>query len=295
MIEQTEPTVVVVNFGSSQLLRENLAPLSRADAAVSVVVVDNWSGSDERRAVRRLAEEHRWLLVAPSSNLGFGAGMNRGVAAAIDAGAQTFTLLNPDASISAEALRQLQHRSVEHPMALISALVLRPDGSVWFDGGTLDMARGRPRRGIPATGSGDLQWLSGACLSTSAELWGRLGGFDEDYFLYWEDVDLSVRAARLGAELVVADDVVAVHDEGGTQDRPDGTGEHSSTYYYFNIRNRSLFAAKNLDAGTRRRWARHALAEAYQVMLRGGGRRKFLQPWRPLGVAGRALLDAHRP
>jgi GT2 family glycosyltransferase len=220
--------------------------------------------------------------------------MNLGVAEAIARGADTFLLLNPDASLDRDAVAALTAYRRSSPMSLISPTVLRPDGSTWFRGAVLEVRRGRTRSGEPAPGSADLAWLSGACLMTSRQLWDRLGGFDEDYFLYWEDVDLSVRASRAGAELVVLTDVTAVHDEGGTQDRPGDSEEHSDTYYYFNIRNRLLFAAKNLDPRDRRRWLLTSIGESYQILLRGGGRRKFLRPWHPLRLGARGLWDGWR-
>ena len=152
------------------------------------------------------------------------------------------------------------------------------------------------RRAVP--------WLSGACLLVSRELWGRVGGFDEDYFLYWEDVDLSVRVSRAGGRLVVERTATAVHDEGGTQ-RLDVPGDpldvgssrsgvasrgKSEAYYYYNIRNRLLFAAKHLEPRDRRRWTRTSYAGAKQILLRGG-RRQFLRPVKPMRAAIRGSLD----
>lgn len=294
MSPTTGVAVVVVSYGSADLLAANLAPLGRACPELDVVVVDNFSDAAERARVTTLAADEGWTLVAPSDNTGFGGGMNLGVAEAIGRGADTFLLLNPDASIDGGAVAALVDHRRRVPMSLISPTVLRPDGSAWFRGAVVELDRGRTRSGVPAPGSADLPWLSGACLMTSRELWEVLGGFDEDYFLYWEDVDLSVRAARAGAELAVLSEVTAVHDEGGTQDRPEDRGEHSDTYYYFNIRNRLLFAAKNLGPQDRRRWLRTSIGESYQILLRGGGRRKFLRPWHPLRIGARGLWDGWR-
>jgi glycosyltransferase involved in cell wall biosynthesis len=93
----------------------------------------------------------------------------------------------------------------------------------------------------------------------------------------------------------VADDIVAVHDEGGTQVRPDRgarrTADFSREYYYFNIRNRLLFAELHLDAAGRRSWYLHSARESYRILLRGIGKRQFLPPWRPIALAARALRD----
>ena len=94
-------------------------------------------------------------------------------------------------------------------------------------------------------------WLTGACLAVSKQVWQATGGFDPDYFLYWEDVDYSQRAKAVGARLVVRNDLVVTHDVGATQ----GTGK-SAVYLRFNSRNRLLFASKWLPKRIQRRWIR---------------------------------------
>ena len=75
--------------------------------------------------------------------------------------------------------------------------------------------------------------------------------------------------------LVLAREAVAVHDEGGThRDRDADAGPaKSDTYYYYNIRNRLLYTALQLDAGARRRWVATAPAAARAIVLRGGDRK----------------------
>ncbi|MGY1779067.1 glycosyltransferase [Geodermatophilus sp. SYSU D01036] len=284
--------VVVVNYGSSALLRRTLVPLGRT--GLPVVVVDNLSTGEERRAVTALAREEGWELVALPDNRGFGAGVNAGVAAARRLGCVTFLLLNPDAVVERTVVDELAARSVADPMALLSPVITRSDGSVWFAGSRLRLRDGRTGRRItdPAAPDGVRDWLTGACLVVHAELFDLLGGFDDGYFLYWEDVDLSYRALRAGARLVVCEDLVAVHDEGGTQVRH---GEAMSEgYYYWNCRNRLAFAARHLGRRAVLRWLVTAPAAGWEVVLRGG-RRQLLRSPRPLLAAARGSLAGARP
>jgi N-acetylglucosaminyl-diphospho-decaprenol L-rhamnosyltransferase len=251
--------LVVVSYGSSGLLATNL-PRTVGDSGVRVVVVDSFSGAEERDAVSRLAVEHGWELLTPATNVGFGGGSNLGAAHALAAGARVLVFLNPDAWTDPAGLSALAaaarsgERSGER--ALVAPRILRPDGSVYSRGLThLHRADGT-MSGL-RTSPDDVPWLSGACLAVGAELWTELGGFDEDYFLYWEDVDLSWRAVALGARLEVVDGAHVVHDEGGTQESR-GRAK-SETYYRYDIRNRMLFARKNLGPAEVRRW-RRALA-----------------------------------
>ncbi|MRG60094.1 glycosyltransferase [Agromyces sp. CFH 90414] len=285
---------VVVNYGSSRLLEANLADMAGSGP---VIVVDNPTTRAERERVHALAARHGWDIVDAPSNLGFGGGVNLGAARAFDSGAAEILVLNPDARIDAEAVRALRRAVTDDRMSLVSPRVVDPDGKTWFAGLDLVVADGTirsPRRRAEFPDDHVVEWLSGACLLVTAEVWKASGGFDDEYFLYWEDVDFSRRVTDAGGRLRVVHDAVAIHDEGGTQ----RDGEHrsqakSELYYYFNIRNRMLYAARHLDAAAVRSWQRSSVRAARAVLLRGG-RRQFLRPVAPIRAAWRGLRDGRR-
>lgn len=288
--------IVVVNFGSSALLRVNLTASADSIRPAHVVVVDNLSTDAERRRIRELTAEHGWDLVEAEDNLGFGGGMNLGVERALALGARDVLLLNPDASISGESVGLLQQRAAAERTAAFAPRILDSTGEIWFDGADVYLADGTTRgahRRAQHSGQDRWEWLSGACILVPEEAWRMAGGFDEDYFLYWEDVDFSRRIAAAGGAVHVVSEATALHDEGGTQRQGAATRAKSEGYYYFNIRNRLLFARKHLDDAGIRRWRRGALSSAREVLLRGG-RRQFLQPWRPLRAAIRGIRDGLR-
>lgn len=291
----TTLAVIVVNFGSVGLLEENLQPLSRAAPSLSVVVVDNFTDSFEQARVVALAEREGWHYVLSPTNLGFGGGMNRGVARAQQSGCTHFLLLNPDATIAADQVALLLAVVAEHPLTLVSPRITRPDGTVWFEGSDLYLDDGRVRATRKRGDHADQRvapWLSGACLLVSDALWNRVGGFCDDYFLYWEDVEFSHRVVQEGGDVMVVAHARATHAQGGTQ----GVGQHgagqakSYSYYYYNVRNRLIYAARNLNDDDRRRWRRRSLPAAWEVISRGG-RRQLLTSAQPLRAAARGLRD----
>ncbi|OMH31368.1 glycosyltransferase [Tersicoccus sp. Bi-70] len=286
--------IVVVNYGSSELLAVNLAAAAAACPEATVVVVDNPTTADERTRITDLAERSGWHLVPEDVNVGFGTGMNHGVAAARRAGATRFLLLNPDARIDAHAVGVLGDAVIADPLLLVSPAVHRPDGGVWFAGADLYLRTGLMRsRRRREPGAEVREWLSGACLMVSADLWDACGGFSDTYFLYWEDVDLSARVLEAGGRLEVREDAVAVHDEGAThRTGPEQLGK-SPTYYYFNTRNRLQYAVDHLDRATVGRWLLLAPWCAWQILLQGG-RRQLLHPVAPVGAAARGTLAGTR-
>lgn len=285
--------IVVVNYGSSDLLAVNLAAAAAYPAA-TVVVVDNPTTDAERGRITELAARAGWVLVPEDINVGFGTGMNDGVAAARRAGAARFLLLNPDARIDAQAVAVLSDAVGQDPLLLAAPVVHRPDGSLWSAGTDLYLRTGLMRsRRRREPGAEVREWLSGACLMLTARLWEACGGFSDTYFLYWEDVDLSARVLKAGGRLAVLEDAVAVHDEGAThRTGPEQRGK-SPTYYYFNTRNRLQYAVDHLDRVTVVRWMLLAPWCAWQILLQGG-RRQLLRPVAPVGAAVRGTLAGLR-
>jgi GT2 family glycosyltransferase/glycosyltransferase involved in cell wall biosynthesis len=299
--------LVVVNFGSHALLADHLGTHTDAftELNVSVVVVDNFSTPAELAAIRQAADRSGWELVESPVNLGFGAAVNLGAARARDLGCAGLLLLNPDAVISLDVLIALREHVARAPGEALAPRIVTPTGRVEFRGSRVRLADGRIQGlgpGLPThrdpfvlnaapvrDRSGPTQsWLSGACLAVSMELFERAGGFDESYFLYWEDLDLSRRIELAGGTLIVRDDLEVVHDEGGTQVLGGGR-VRPDTYYYYNCRNRLTFAARNLDRAGILRWIWHTPRESWQILLRGG-RRDVLGSPRPLLAAFRGSL-----
>jgi GT2 family glycosyltransferase len=300
-IEHGRLAVVVVNYASAHLLQRNLVVVAREareiDPDATVIVVDNRSTDDERRAAQEIALANEWVLIAPDSNTGFGGGVNIGVTRAIAEGATDVLVINPDAHIDRESLRRLASTTAESRTTLASPMISDSDGRTWFAGIDLLLDDGtmRARRKRVA---GDPQpfepWLSGACLWITREVWELAGGFDDDYFLYWEDVDFSRRVVSAGGSLALVEDASAVHDEGGTQrSEPEVSRAKSETYYYYNIRNRMLFAVRHLDDAGVRRWRRSIPRTAREVILRGG-RRQLIQSAAPIRAYLRGVREARR-
>lgn len=275
--------VVVVNYGSIAMIEENFAALSGLPEC-RVVVVDNLSTAAEQLRVREICDRQGWTAVLSETNVGFGAGVNLGVRRAREFEPDAYLLINPDAIIDVATLRALHDHVRRQPEALVAPRVTRPDGTTWSAGSTVDLRTGhiRGRAGFQETASTEIRWLSGACLAMSGSLMDRVGGMTDGYFMYWEDVDFSCKVHDAGGALVIRDDLTVVHDEGGTQ--RDHDRRLSDLYYFYNCRNRLIFASKNLPRSSVLRWIAATPREGWQIVLRGG-RRQLLRTPKPLLAA----------
>jgi N-acetylglucosaminyl-diphospho-decaprenol L-rhamnosyltransferase len=207
-------SIVVVAFRNGEALRPALDALARElREDDELIVVDNASEDETLDVVRDAAPRAR--IVANAANDGFPAGCNLG--AAVAAG-DLLVFLNPDAVV-AEGWRD----AIAAPMAdgsdwavwqaLVTAeegrLVNTRGGMLHFTGIAWAGGAGEPvGEEDPGTEPG---FCSGACLAIRADEFERLGGFAPEFFLYHEDVDLSLRARLAGGKLGVASRARADH------------------------------------------------------------------------------------
>ncbi len=197
---------MTVAFNPGEELERFLASLATATARRLVVVIaDNGTEHD---VVTAAAQRHGARVVGDGTNLGYGAGANL---AAADLEEDWIVVANPDLVWRPGSLDVLIDAGLANPAAgCLGPLLLNPDGTVYPSGRALPslvkgaghavLGRIWPANPFSAAyhtadqggsgGSRTVGWLSGACLLLPAAAWRRLEGFDDDYFMFFEDVDL---------------------------------------------------------------------------------------------------------
>jgi N-acetylglucosaminyl-diphospho-decaprenol L-rhamnosyltransferase len=195
--------------------------MSPGGAPLEVIVVDNDSLTEPQRWENAYPQV-RWLL--RKQNQGFGTAANEGVRAAE---AEFLLVLNSDAWPIDEALDQMVDFLDANPtVAVVNPQLLSPSGEpqpILGDASpTLGrMLAARLSRVLPVarqravasdwTGTFDLQWPSGAVMLCRRQAWEEIGGFDEGFFLYFEDCDFGLRLRRGGWRMVFLPAARAVH------------------------------------------------------------------------------------
>jgi GT2 family glycosyltransferase len=252
-----EVTAILVNYNAGSELALALRSIQSDCAQVrwEALVVDNASSDDSAAVVETFPEA---TLIRNMANVGFGRAVNQAVALAK---APLLLLINPDCRLVAAAVSTL--RSVldaEPSCAVVGPRILDPDGGVQGSArGDPDMLTGlfgrtgalrvllpflpMSRRNVVAedavpTGASSVvvDWVSGACMLVRRDAFLAAGGFDERFFLYWEDADLCRRLRYRGFHIRYVPGATAVHQVGRSRQtarRSSIRAFHASAYLYY--------------------------------------------------------------
>jgi GT2 family glycosyltransferase len=211
--------IIVVNWNRPQLTLDCLRSLRTLDyRSYKTVVVDNGSSDDSVARIRSAFPETK--VIATGKNLGFGGGNNRGIRFALENGANYVWLLNNDTIVQPNTLTKLLERACESPsigaVGSVLCYSIDPERIQAWGGGDVNFLFGRTDHFHAPTNLGPSAFLTAASLLVRADAIQKVDGFDERYFLYWEDVDLCYRIRKAGYELAVAPDAKLVHLESAT-------------------------------------------------------------------------------
>jgi N-acetylglucosaminyl-diphospho-decaprenol L-rhamnosyltransferase len=247
-----ELAVVTVTYSPGEVLSTFLDTLADATKRpYRVVLADNGStdGAPERAAALRPEVE----LLRTGGNLGYGTGANRGVAS-LPPEYGWVVVVNPDIEWRPGSLDTLLDAADRWPRGgAFGPLIREPDGAVYPSARLLpSLGRGighallfRVWRNNPWTRSyrqssasvveRTAGWLSGSCMLLRRSAFDAVGGFDEAYFMYFEDVDLGERLGKAGWSNVYVPAAEVVHLGGHATSRASGrmlAEHHRSTYRY---------------------------------------------------------------
>jgi len=238
----THPDIaaIVVSYQSAETIDECLRRLRSAGGVAAIRVVDNGSDDGTMEIVQRHAtRDPRVRFIANPDNPGFAVGCNQGAADLADAvDVRWLAFVNPDCLVDGDTLLRLRaHAGNMRGEVLLGAELVDetgvpdaaarrrdPDFGAMLKSLLRSPASPGGRVAVPRDGTQLLQpvdAVSGALILVSRGLFERLGGFDTNYRLHAEDLDLCRRAREAGAMVAVANDVRVVHVRGvSSRSRP---------------------------------------------------------------------------
>lgn len=254
--------IIVLNYNTKDEVLEclrSIKELKQDKIKIKVYVVDNASRDGSPGAIR--AKFPDFVLIENKKNLGFSAGNNVGIKRALEDGAEAVLILNPDTKIDSMALLELSQILKEDPKTGIFAPKIyfyptfefhrekyrdEEKGKViWYAGGKIDWKNVlASHRGVDEVDHGqfdrveETEFATGAAMYIKREVFDIIGFFNEDYFLYLEDLEFSIRAREAGFKIIFTPKALVWHKWA------QATGGGSRLQDYFITRNRLLFGLK---------------------------------------------------
>ncbi|MDD5290571.1 MAG: glycosyltransferase family 2 protein [Patescibacteria group bacterium] len=209
-------SIIITSFNTREILKNCLVSIfsSCGRKDFEIIVVDN-NSSDGSAEMLNADFGQRIKLIANKKNIGFGPANNQG--AKIASGEYLF-FLNSDTIIKEDILTPIKEFFLLNPeVGIIGPGLILPDGTSQkyaygrFPGlvGLLVRNSGQEPEGNKSSFTVD--WVSGAALAIRKNVWGKIGGFDENFFMYFEDIDLCKRAKNFGFKTVVLSSARLIH------------------------------------------------------------------------------------
>lgn len=232
---------------------------------LQIIVVDNNSGDNLEKEIKKFSDV---IFIQNKKNLGFTGGNNVGIKYALISGADYIFILNPDTIIDKSCIFALVNNINEGDI-LGPKIYFYKSHKIWYAGGILDKLNviGK-HRGVDEEDIGqyksieETDYVSGAALFTKKEVFDKIGFFDENYFLYYEDSDFCLRAKKAGFKILYIPEALVYHKNAQS------TGLGSPLQDYFITRNRLLFAFKFLSIRTKFAIFREALKNIFNSTRR---------------------------
>lgn len=260
--------IVILNYNGAELTINCVDSVLKIDYPnFRVIVVDNASADDSVARFKAELTDPRVELLLNSRNEGYAGGNNRGIEKALSTGAEYVLVLNNDTLVDPGFLTPLVDAMEKDPkIGICGGPIYSPvEGSAPSCGHSLNLCSGEsgdaakiaPEQVI------DADWLNGAALLIRSETLLKAGGFDEDFFLIYEEIDLCFRVRRLGFRTCFVPSPGLVHIGHTT------LGEYRGKWLYFHVRNRAWFTRRHGDLEQRLLFTLWGLCYLYPRVLAG--------------------------
>jgi GT2 family glycosyltransferase len=244
---------IIINWKCAEETCACLASLMPTVDPATVIVIDNGSADGSVELIR--ARFPAVAVLPISANLGFAKAANIGIAHALARGADGIFLLNNDTTVAPDTVARLADQLAgSDQIGVLSAKIFLADqpGRLWSVGGVyrdhnaIDLGSGALDHG--QFDRAQLDFVYGCAMLLSARMLYAIGGFDERFFMYYEDVDLCLRARAAGYAVALAPAAHVWHL--GSR----STNAKPALKLFYEARSRQLFYAKHLSGSERWRF-----------------------------------------
>jgi GT2 family glycosyltransferase len=265
----TSIAIILLNYNSSDETIEcieSLEKITTKNAKLSLIVVDNHSSENEIKKLNKFFKTHssRFVIeiIQNTKNLGYTGGNNSGITKALEMDSEYVLILNNDTTVMSDFLDPLLDvlKNDTTVGIVVPKIYFYPGHEfhtdrytkkdhgkvIWYAGGEIDWANVIGHHtGVDEvdtdkyTITRETEYATGACVMLKASTLREVGNFDDQYFLYYEDSDLSMRVKRAGYKILFVPQSIIWHKNAGSTG-----GSGSQLQDYFISRNRMRFGMK---------------------------------------------------
>lgn len=222
--------IIIVSYNGGKDLVRLVKSLFREkkevkNTQIEIVIVDNRSDDGSIEELKNENYKSRIKIIENLQNLGFAAGCNIGTRYALSNKAKSILLLNQDTLVSQGFIRPL----IDNKADIVSPIIkFRFNNQFFYDfGGKINWWWGRvkheERHDVTMSRCHDgnnIDYVSGCAMRVKAEVFHKIGFFDEKFFLYFEDVDFCLRAKKAGLKIMVERNSIIIHNLREGKEKP---------------------------------------------------------------------------
>ena len=219
-------SIIIVSYNSQKWLEDCLRSVLKFSADnMEIIVIDNNSIDESTKFIRE--EFTDILLIESKKNSGFGQANNQAAKIAIG---DILFFLNPDTLIKENIFQKIiETFEQDSKIGIVAPQLILPDNSLqpWAfgkEGGILGIIKNKFKNSLPT----EIDWVSGAALAIRRDIFEKINGFDEKFFMYFEDRDLCLRVKKFGYKAVVLPDAKIIHFGGKSSG---GDKQRKKLYY----------------------------------------------------------------
>ncbi len=248
MNSQKKVYIILLNWNGKEDTLECVESLKKIDYNnYKIIVVDNNSEDDSVLEIRKQYSEIK--IIENEKNFGFAGGNNVGIKYAMENGADYVLLINNDTTVEKDFLREIvKAGELNKESGLLGPKTNyhSEPNRIWFAGGKVSWMKNKGTHlGLDEIDEGQhnkikqVDYLTGCCLLIKREVIEKIGALAEDYFLYYEDTDFSLRAKNAGYKCTYIPEAKIYHKVSRS------TKPGSSSYIYYHTRNGLVMTKRN--------------------------------------------------
>ncbi|EKE19477.1 MAG: hypothetical protein ACD_9C00001G0003 [uncultured bacterium] len=222
---------IILNYKSEHFLVKCIESIKKhTDSSFEIIVVNN-----DTDPISTILPEENIIIVNNEANVGFSKACNIG---ADIAKGENFFFLNPDTEIKTGNISDLTSELKNSSVGIVAPQIILPSGEVqpWSVGHEItlwDIIKNnfnliKSKQLWKKSSLTEVDWVSGAAFAITKKHFGELAGFDESFFMYFEDVDLCKRSRKIGKKILLFPSIRILHIGGQSSKCP----LQQKKYYY---------------------------------------------------------------